>query len=108
MQFFNKTKWVLTKQSDPLIKPDQSFSLPVYIIDSLGLDLPTTVTGQLVKTNGRTKTVLPTIVTVTDGKNGNFTFTATPTSSDWSGADTLGLQVTCNGTDVSTLGLVTV
>jgi len=108
MEFFNKTKWVLTKQSDPLIKPDTTFVLPIYIIDILGMQHPTTITASIIKISGRNKTILPTVVTATALGNGLFTAGATIVTVDWNGTEALNLNITVDGGDVVTLQLVAV
>jgi hypothetical protein len=108
MGFFNKAKWVLTKQSDPLITPNTAFTLPVYIIDTLGLQHATAVVATIVKVSGRNKVALPTAVTETSLGNGEFTLSATIASTDWTGAESLSLSLVIDGLDTLTVPLVAV
>jgi len=98
-EFFNKSKFLVMKLTDQLeIKATAEFTLPTLIIDMIGSQTITSITGTLVVQDGRTTTELLDVVTVTDQ-----TFSATPAT--WTGAGTLNLKVTVNGEYVQTIYL---
>lgn len=88
-EFFNKSKYVVSKISDQYeIKPDTAFTIYTIIVDSIKHTQPTLLSAKLVKTVGRDQTELPTIVTIV-----GQAFTATPALVDWDGKTSLYLKV---------------
>lgn len=101
-EFFNKHRYTVSKLTDQLdIKPDVSFTLPTFIVDSLTFIKPTIVTAKLIKISGRDTIELPTVVTVA-----NQTFTATPSVVDWDGKVSLSLKVVIEDTYIVLVPLV--
>lgn len=101
-EFFNKHHYTVSKLTDQLdIKPDVSFTLPTFIVDSLTFIKPTTLTAKLIKMSGRDIIELPTVVTITEQ-----TFVATPSVVDWDGKVSLSLKVVINDTYIVLVPLV--
>jgi alpha-N-acetylglucosamine transferase len=109
MEFFNKNRWALTKLNDQVqLVPNAEFTLITYITPSDIITTISTITGKLVKTNGRTKTELTAVVTVTSLGNAEYEIKATPSSTEWVLTEALTLQLIINGTDSVTVPLVVV
>ena len=107
MEFFDKTKWTISKLTDsPLVKPDVQFSLNIKVMDQVKLVEPLTISGKLVKVSGRNKTELTATVSIVRVNQGTYTVTATPTALEWNGTDGLNLQFLVNSTDSISLPLV--
>jgi hypothetical protein len=96
-EFFNKSKYIISKLSEYEVKPDVAFTVPYFIWDSVSLVIPTTITAKLVKVDGRNTTELPTVVTVVKLTDTSWSFSGTIAAVDWLVTQALSIKISVDG-----------